>query len=275
MPRTGSTTRDRTRGGRRGGPGRGGRGGPASGGPAGVTRLRPRRRRLDPRRRRIVVGGSVLVLATVLVWVVLASPLLAVRTVQVDGAVTLTANQVRDAAGVAVGTPLARVDTAAAAARVARLPQVADAEVTRGWPDRVVVTLRERVPVAVVAERGTRSLVDAGGTLFATVTGDPPAGVVPLTVADPGPDDRATRAGLAAIVSLPSVVRDQVTEVAATGSDDVTLTLADGTSVLWGSAADADRKAQVLAAVLDQLAAGALEPAAQIDVSSPEEVVLR
>ncbi|CAB4936987.1 unannotated protein [freshwater metagenome] len=67
----------------------------------------------------------------------------------------------------------------------------------------------------------------------------------------------------------------QVTEVVATGADDVTLTLTDGTSVLWGSAADAARKGQVLAAVLDQLAAGTLDPATQIDVSSPEEVVLR
>ena len=167
------------------------------------------------------------------------------------------------------------MDTAAAAARVAALPQVADAEVTRGWPDRVVVTLRERVAVAVVSTAGTRSLVDAGGTLFDTITGDPPAGVVPLQVADPGPDDRATLAALAAVVSLPVAVRDQVTEVAATGGDDVTLTLTDGTSVLWGSAADAARKAQVLAAVLDQLAAGTLDPAGQIDVSSPEEVVLR
>lgn len=267
MPRTGSTTRDRTRGARRERPGRE-RGG------AGVTRLRTRRQ-LDPRRRRLVVAGSVVVLAGVLAWVVLASPLLAVRTVQVDGAVALSADQVRDAAGVAEGTPLVRVDTAAAAARVAGLPQVADAEVTRGWPDRVVVTVRERVAVAVVDQDGTRSLVDAGGTLFDTITGDPPAGVVPLVVSDPGPDDRATAAALAAVVSLPGAVRDQVTQVAATTPDDVTLTLTDGTTVLWGDASQADRKAEVLAAVLDQLGAGGLDAATQVDVSSPDQVVLR
>ncbi|SSC21698.1 cell division protein FtsQ, partial [Klenkia terrae] len=266
VPRTGSTTRDRHRGPCRGAAGRPG---------GGVTRIRPRRPPLGPRRRRLLIAGTVAVLVAVLAWVVLASPLLAVRTVQVDGATTLSADEVREAAGVAPGTPLVRVDTEAAAARVAALPQVADAEVTRGWPDRVVVTLRERVPVAVVSTAGTRSLVDAGGTLFDTITGDAPAGVVPLQVADPGPDDRATRAALAAIVSLPAAVLPQVTEVVATGADDVTLTLTDGTSVLWGSAADAARKGQVLAAVLDQLAAGTLDPATQIDVSSPEEVVLR
>ena len=261
MARTGSTTRDRTRGARREA--------------AGVTRIRPRRRRLDRRRRRLLTAGTVVVLVAVVAWVVLASPLLAVRTVQVDGAVSLTAQEVQEAAGVDVGTPLVRVDTATAAARVAALPQVADAEVSRGWPDRVVVTVRERVAVAVVGTTGTRSLVDASGTLFDTITGDPPAGVVPLQVSDPGPADTATLAALAAVVSLPAAVREQVTSVAATSADDVTLTLADGTSVLWGSAADADRKGEVLAAVLDQVAAGTLDPAGQIDVSSPDEVVLR
>ncbi len=265
MNRTGSTTRDRTRGSRRGA---------SPAGRPGVTRIRPRRR-LDPRRRRLLVAGSVVVLLAVAAWVVLASPLLAVRTVQVDGTTTLSADQVREVAGVAVGTPLVRVDTAAAAARVRQLPQVVDAEVSRGWPDRVVVTLRERVAVAVVDDAGTRSLVDAEGVLFDTITGDPPAGVVPVQVPHPGPDDAATRAALEALVSLPASVRAQLTSVAATTGDDVTLSLLDGTSVLWGSAEQAERKAEVLAALLDQLAAGTLDPAAQLDVSSPEAVVLR
>ncbi len=265
MSRTGSTTRDRTRGPRRGA---------ARGGRAGVTRLRPRRR-LDRRRRVVLVAGSVAVLLAVAAWVVLASPLLAVRTVQVDGAATLPADLVRQVAGVPVGTPLVRVDTAAAAARVGGLPQVAAAQVSRGWPDRVVVTVRERVPVAVVQSAGTRVLLDVTGTPFDTITGDPPAGVVPLQVAGPGPDDAATRAALGALVSLPRAVRDQVASLAATSGDDVTLTLTDGTTVLWGSADEAARKAEVLAAVLDQLAAGTVDPAAQIDVSEPAAVVLR
>ena len=66
-------------------------------------------------------------------------------------------------------------------------PQVASVEVTRGWPHTVVVTVVERKPVAVVGPPGQRSLVDAEGVLFDTVTGAPPAGVVPLDVPDPGP----------------------------------------------------------------------------------------
>ena len=56
---------------------------------------------------------------------------------------------------------------------------------------------------------------------------------------------------------------------------DVTLTLADGTTVLWGDAADSPRKASVLAALLGQVKSGALRPAKTIDVSAPRAVVLR
>jgi cell division protein FtsQ len=246
-----------------------------------VTPLTPRRRRrgarraLD-RRRRLAVGLAALVLVVGLAaWVVLASPLLAVRTVQVDGVVGLSGDEVVDAAGIEVGTPLVRVDTTAAAARVAALPQVASVEVTRGWPGTVVVTLVERVPVAVVQTGGARGLVDAGGVVFETVTGPVPDGVVPLAVTAPGPDDAATRAALGAVTALPAEVRAELTGVAARTADDVTLTLTDGRTVRWGNADLTDRKARVLGALLQQVEAGAIEPGAVLDVSTPDAVVLR
>jgi cell division protein FtsQ len=269
VSRAGTTTRDRLRGGRQG------RGDV----PPTVTPLRPRRRRsrppVSPRRRLLTVLGVGLLVAAVLAWVVLGSPLLAVRTVQVDGESRLSEEQVVEVAGIATGTPLVRVDRAAAAARVAALPQVASVEVTRGWPNTVVITLAERVPVALVAEGGTRRLVDAGGVIFDTITGEPPAGVVPLDVPHAGPDDAATGAALGALTALPRDVRAEVTGVAARTADDVTLTLTDGRSVLWGSAARTDRKAEVLGALLDQIESGALDPADTLDVSTPDSVVLR
>jgi cell division protein FtsQ len=244
---------------------------------AGRTGRRPRRDTPGGRRRRLLVrGGLALAVLGLLAWLLWGSPVLAVSAVRVDGAGTLTATEVVDVAGVAEGTPLLRVDVEAAEARVARLPQVADVEVTRGWPRSVVVTVVERVPVAVVEEAGTRLLVDRDGVLFDTVTGRrPPAGAVPLDVADPGPEDRATRAALSALVALPEEVRGDVADARATSAEDVRLTLEDGTTVLWGSAEDAGDKADTLVALLGQLQAGALEPAQTIDVSTPSAVVLR
>jgi cell division protein FtsQ len=263
VSRAGTTTRDRTRG--------------TAARPAATRGDRPaptgnRRRRERNRRLRALL--AVPVLATV-VWALWAGPLLAVRTVQVDGAVSLTADEVRDAAGVATGTPLLRVDVDAVRARVAWLPQIAAVQVTRGWPSSVVITVTERVPLAVVESDGQRYLVDDEAVLFDTITGDPPPGVVPLDVPDPAPGDRATEAGLAALASLPRDVRSDVVAASATTGEDVALTLTDGTTVLWGDGGDSAAKGAVLSALLDQLAAGTLEPVETIDVSAPDAVVLR
>ena len=264
---TGTTTRDRTGRSRRTAERR------ATAAVTPLARRRPARPRARSRRP-IQLAAAVLVVGAV-VWLLLASPVLGVSTVQVDGVTTLPADQVRESAGIEPGTPLLRVDVDAARERVARLPQVASVEVTRGWPRTVVVTVVQRVPVAIVGDPGGRSLVDREGVLFDTVTGEPPAGVVPLEVAAPGPGEPATMAGLAAIEALPADIRRQVGSVAASTAEDVSLTLADGTLVLWGGPEESGRKATALAALIEQLADGDLEPAATIDVSTPEAVVLR
>jgi cell division protein FtsQ len=209
------------------------------------------------------------------VWLLLVSPVLGVTSVRVDGVTSLPPDQVREAAGIAPGTPLLRVDVAAARARIARLPQVAKVEVTRGWPHTVVVTVVQRVPVAVVGEPGQRTLVDAHGVLFDTITGAPPAGVVPLDLASPGPGDPTTMAALAAVEAMSTDLRKQVASVAVPSAEDITLTLTDGTVVQWGGPEESDRKGSALAATLEQLADEKLDPAKTIDVSTPEAVVLR
>jgi cell division protein FtsQ len=231
-----------------------------------------RQRRRSRRPIQLTVAVTALV-ATV--WLLLVSPVLGVDTVQVDGVTTLPADQVRETAGIEPGTPLLRVDVDSARARIARLPSVASVEVTRGWPNTVVVTVVERVPIAIVGEPGRRSLVDAEGVLFDTVSGAPPAGVVPLDVLSPGPGDPTTMAALAAIEALPSDMRGDVASAAARTAEDISLTLTDGTLVRWGGPEESERKAAALAGLLEQLADGDLEPAATIDVSTPKAVVLR
>nr|WP_204261266.1 FtsQ-type POTRA domain-containing protein [Blastococcus saxobsidens] len=238
----------------------------------------PNRRRRPPLRPRQRWSLRVAVLLTVLAvigWLLWLGPVLAVRTVQVDGLDTLTVEQVREVARIPDDVPLLRVDVDAVEQRVATLPQVRSVQAARGWPDRIVVTVAERVPVAVVGTPGRRSLVDAEGILFDTVTGDPPRGVVELEVADPGPDDAATVAGLGAIRALPVGLREDVERVAVPGPERVELTMTDGTVVVWGGPDESATKGQVLVALLDRIADGALEPAAVIDVSAPDAVVLR
>jgi cell division protein FtsQ len=82
-------------------------------------------------------------------------------------------------------------------------------------------------------------------------------------------------AALTAIRALPDDLRGEIGGVAAPEPDDISMVLVDGTTVEWGSAEQSPEKAGALAALVDQIASGALEPAETIDVTVPEAVVLR
>jgi cell division protein FtsQ len=217
------------------------------------------RRRRGLRRALWTLG--VLVPLGALGWLLLLSGLVAVQTQTVAGTARLTPAQVLAAAAVEPGTPLALLDTGAAADRVAALPPVAQVQVRRVWPGGVAITVEERTPVAgVVGDQGAL-LLDAAGVPFATERALP-AGVVRLQVHDPGPEDPATRASLAVHAELPPALRSQVRIVRAESPSAVQLRLRDGRTVVWGAPGDTDQKASAAAALLRL-------PGTVFDVSAP------
>ena len=199
------------------------------------------------------------------------TPVLGVSTVQISAADgTLTVDQdaeVRAAAGIEMGTPLIRIDLDDVATRVEALPDVADAQVSRHWPGTLRITVTLRYAVAVVAANSSWYLLDAAGHPFDQVAA-PPDGVVQLRLATPGPADPATLAGLTVVQALTDQLRPLVTTVSAHSTQNITLELVDGRTVLWGTADDSQRKAAVLPAVLTR-------PGTQFDVSDPELVTVR
>jgi cell division protein FtsQ len=229
---------------------------------AATTAAAPRR----PRRLVVVALGLVLV-AGAAGWVVGFTGVLGVRTVAVTGLQALPVEQVRAAAAVRPGEPLARVDTAAIADRVRTIPGVARAAVTRSWPATVRIAVTERRGVAVVAVAGTPWLVDGTGVRFQQLPAAPP-GLPRLAVRDVSAADPATAAALAALAALGPAVRAQLLVVAAQTPDSVTLALRGGRTVLWGGAAESAAKAQVLVALLAR-------PGTVYDVSTPSVVTVR
>jgi cell division protein FtsQ len=194
-------------------------------------------------------------------WVVLASSLLAVQRVVVTGEARLTAAQVVAAAGVAPGTPLARVDTAAVARRIRALGPVAEVTVSRGWPHALQVKVVERVAVVAVPRGSGVDLLDGQGFTLATVVSIP-RGVFRLDVQNPSRDDPATKAALTVLRGLPKSLRAQLASLTATSPEQVTLLLKGGRQVLWGGVGDAGAKASTLLALLKM-------PGTIFDVSAP------
>ena len=186
------------------------------------------------------------------VWVLFGSSLLAVRSVTVTGTHLVPASDVLAAAAIQPGTPLIRVNTGRVTARVDTIRQVRSAQVTRSWPNRVVITVREWTPaLALTAPGGGYDLADAAGVVLQWAASRP-AGL-PLYPAVAGRSLRGDpdfAAAAAVVGDLPAWLRHAVQSVTAPRPDRVTLRLADGTTVLWGGTDRAAAKAQELTAVL-------------------------
>ncbi len=221
------------------------------------------------RRRRLLVGlvvGILVVLLAVGGWLVLFSSVLAVRQVSIAGATDLTPAQVRDAAQVPLGRPLARQDLTAIAQRTTQLPQVAQARVSRDWPNTIEIVVLERRPVLAVAQPQGFLMIDETGVAY-EIRSSVPKGVQQVDV---NPGDGRLLADVAVVsAALPGSLRSRVNRIAAISRDDITLRLDSGVVVTWGSSAESALKVQVTEALLNR------KPRATIDVSSPHNPAFR
>ncbi len=216
-----------------------------------------------------VVRGLKMLLAAVLVAIVgiaLAlvlyfTPAMSARTIVVTGIGAVTREEVLDAARVRPGTPLLQINTSQVADRVAAIRRVASARVQRQYPSALRISIVERVPLVVKDFSDGPHLFDRDGVDFAT--GPPPPALPYIDVADPGPNDPATKAVLQVLTALRPEVLSQVGRIAAPSVASITLTLGDGRVVIWGTTDRSDEKAEKLGALLTQ-------PGRTYDVSSPD-----
>jgi cell division protein FtsQ len=241
-----------------------------------VDRATRRSRRRFARRqwrRRWLAWRYVLVVVLVLaivglgVYALWFSSWLAVEDIEVSGAQTVTAGDIRTRSGIDEGEPLIGVDLAGAEHRIGALAVVKSVSVTRQWPHGVLISIEERVPIAVVEIGGQLRGMDEDGVVFRTYKKAPPG--LPRVETSIGTTSDALKEAAKVIAALPQDLSLQVDHVEVETVDQISLVLKDGRTVVWGSADQSATKAEVLGTLL------ATVQAQVYDVSVPSKPTTR
>jgi len=249
--------------------------------------LRASHAALEPEQRRLSSLGRVLrlcalALAVEVTYAVLASPRFAVRTVELRGdagvCAQIAAHLSRGPTGPRPFLQLPRntnfflAPTRQLARQVASFPAVRTAQVARDFPDRLVVTLERREPVAVVRTADQALLVDAQGVVY-TIRNEWAWGLPELVAPHLTPEMVTGREAKAELASLLAVLRALgpnpqlgVTGVELDRGGEVTAVLGSGMQVRLGTPDQLPAKIRLLAVVLRQIGADRI---ASLDLSDP------
>ncbi len=210
---------------------------------------RARRVRLQPWR----IAAVALIVAVVLAglwWVLAMSPWLRVATVVIAGAAPDREQLIASIITGEVGKALVDVDTDGLTSRIAQERYFSDVQVTRSWPDELLVRVEERVPaVASVLSASSFELIDREGVAYEQVAALP-GGVLKAVLARPG--DAGSRVTAATVaLHLPADLRTRASAVTVDAGARATLMIGK-VHVLWGDASDSAIKAAVLRPLLER-----------------------
>jgi len=227
------------------------------------------------RRKQLLIVGSSLVASVVFVLIVLASPLVAVRNIDVEGAKYANATLIETVSKSLRGKSVLTVDTNAAQKLLETDPWIESVRIKTYLPSRAVIEINERVPVAwFLGVDNQGRVIDQDGRVLAVVNGRPTEymlidGIGPNLIAGAMASE-SYKAAAQLAMSLPDEIRPVVKNMGVNGPNQVTMTLLTGAVVKFGEPVDLRNK---LVNVVVILRRQDINQIAGIDVSSGTPVV--
>ena len=245
----------------------------------GASRFRLRRiavRRQEGRRRLrwftivgLVVGAGVIIL------LLLTSPILSVRTVDVEGVVYSDSDLVAAVVDGVQGEPILTVDLDAAEKKLLAISWVRLARVSMHLPARVTIEIVERSPIAFFRSvDGFNRVIDRDGRVLDVIEGDP-TDYTPMIGTGPnisaGQTVEQPFLGAAQLINaLPADLQARLLTVTVSPEGEVSLALTNDVEVLFGRPDDFQVK---LVGVVNEIKRQGSNRYAVIDVSSGQPSV--
>ena len=227
------------------------------------------------RRKQLLVIGASFVAALLLTLIVLASPIVAVRNIDIEGVKYANATLIETVSKSLRGKSVLTVDTNAAQKLLETDPWIESARIKTYLPGRAVIEINERVPVAwFLGVDNQGRVIDQDGRVLAVVNGRPTEymlidGIGPNLIAGAMASESYTAAAQLAM-SLPDEIRPVIKNMGVDGPNNVTMTLITGAVVKFGEPVDLRNK---LVNVVVILRRQDINQIAGIDVSSGTPVV--
>jgi cell division protein FtsQ len=245
----------------------------------GASRFRLRRiavRREEGRRRlRWFTVLGLVVASVIIVLLLLTSPLLSVRKVDVEGVVYANPELVASIVDSIDGEPILTVDLDAAENKLLMIPWVRQARVSMHLPSRVTIEVVERSPIAFFRSvDGFNRVIDRDGRVLDVIEGDP-VDFTPIIGTGPnlsaGQNTEQPFLGAAELINaLPSELRARLLTVTVSPEGEVSLALTNDVEVLFGRPDDFQVK---LVGVVNEIKRQGSRRYAIIDVSSGQPSV--
>lgn len=229
-------------------------------------------RRARNRRLAIAAVAGTIVTLIALILAAVYSPLLALRTVRVDGTARVDPAEIARVVEQQVGTPLALIDYSLITENLGAFPLIRSYVTEIVPPDTLLVHVVEREPVGTIEVGGQFRLVDPAGITLEE-SAQRIAGVPLIELAEADTQSAAFDSMAEVLLSLPDGLLAQVDRISAQTQDDVVLVLSGvGQQIRWGSADQSERKAALLAALIAVTDPGR---AGVFDVSAPTNGIFR
>jgi cell division protein FtsQ len=213
---------------------------------------------------RVIIIGSLSVLV-VIVLVMVFSPILAVKSIEITGVNRVSEASIRKDLKFLIGKPLPQVTSDEIATKLSSYQLIDSVSAVSVPPNTLRVVVIERSPIAILAINGVPYLYDPAGVQLGR------AGVkdrLPTiqNVGNPA-TSKTFKLAIDVLLMIPVKLLPQVATISASSKDSVYLTLrSKNQKILWGDDSQPGLKAKVLSALMDHYAR---QWGITFDVSSP------
>lgn len=203
--------------------------------------------KLASNRRRLLTAAGSVIGVVALVLIVLASPIIGVRKIEIEGARYVSADLLIAVEKSLDGKSILTVDMRAAERRLEGDPWVESVRIRSFFPSRLVIEIVERKPVAFYIGVDNRSrVVDSQGRVLAVETGQPTqylqiTGVGP-NLAPGASAGTVYKAAAQLAAGLPDELSERVLNVGVGGPNQLIMTLRTGTLINFGPPVDLQNK---------------------------------